>query len=257
MEGIEIKALCFEYKSGFSLHIPHLEFEMGKVYSLIGPNGAGKSTLFKLIIKSLRHYRGEINVFGRGLKSISIRDLHNIIGYCGSEKILNTNFTVHEFVSMGYFTNTGIFGLLNKKQKEWIQYLLYKFNLYELREHYLFELSSGEMKRARICKSLVNLPRVIIIDEPEEHLDLYHTHLVFENIKEIYKGRYDEVSFIFSTHNINLASKFSEEMLILKSGNILYKGKTQDGITEENIREIYNYSGQVIVWKDMKKRFVF
>lgn len=256
MAGINVKNLAFEYNSGFNLLMPSAAFETNTSYSVIGPNGAGKSTFFKILVKSLDGYAGEIELFNQKLKKISISQLRQILGYCGSEKILNLNFTVYEYVTLGFFLQTGMLGFLSQKQKDRASYLLNLFQLFDLRNRSLFQLSAGELKRIRLCKALITVPKILVIDEPEDHLDLFHLHQAFENIKTLYSEKKEHI-LIFSTHNINVASKFSENMLILQNGRVLYKGKTQNGITEENIEKIYRYKGKVIPWNDNKKRFVF
>jgi len=253
---ITIENLHFKYTTDFSLSADKVVFEKEKVYSIIGPNGAGKSTFFKILIQDLKNYEGEVTVAGKPLSHYTIPRLRSVMGYCGSEKILNLKFSVYEFVSLGFFLQTGLFGLLGKAQKERILQLLNDFDLSHLRERNLFELSAGEMKRVRLCKSMVTQPEILIIDEPEEHLDLYHIHRVFEKLTKEY-GAGTGRTLIFSTHNINIASKFSDNMLIFKQGEVLYAGATQMGITEDNLSELYNYTGTVIKWPDGKKRFVY
>ena len=133
----------------------------------------------------------------------------------------------------------------SQNDKQIVLDVLRQFDL----ENYAFrkvnELSGGERQRVLIARALAQDPKIIILDEPTSSLDLYNQLFILEIIKEM--GKQENLAVIMTIHDLNLASMFCDKLLMLKDGNVFAYGKTDDVLTEENIKTVYNVQTAVSV----------
>jgi iron complex transport system ATP-binding protein len=232
---IEIKDLSFSYNQREVLSNIDIRIEDGEIVSIIGPNGSGKTTLLRCINKVLRVKKGKILIRGQSLEHFSLRRLSTLLGYVPQRETSSFPFTVFEIVLMGRrpYINWG----LTEYDIEVVNETLGMLDLDGFSNRFFDELSGGERQRVLIARAFAQEPRVLLLDEPTTSLDLKHQLEVFDLIKEI--GKKKGVSIIYAIHDLYLAAKFSERVIMLKNGRIFVDGVPEDVITTENIRKVY------------------
>ena len=209
----------------------------GKIIALLGANGAGKTTLLKSLNASLPVAKGEIFLNGKNLNDFSRREIAKEITVIAQENETKFPVSVLEFVLAGRFAHGGNFGWETEKD---LQIAVDCLNLCDLKNYenrLMNQLSGGERQRVILARALATEAKIFLLDEPTANLDLAHQAMMFRLVRERCETR--DSSAIVITHDLNLASEFADEIILLKNGKIPAKGAPQIVLTEENLQEIF------------------
>lgn len=212
---VEVKNLTKIF-SGFKA-VDDISFELneGEVTGLLGPNGAGKTTIIHMMLDLITPDSGEICIFGKNLAN-------------NREEILNQmNFT-SPYISLPYRLtvreNLMVFAKMYniKNPKEKIDYLIELFGIKELKNKSISYLSSGELTRVGLCKSLLNDPKLLLLDEPTASLDpdisLKVRNILLKIQKEI------DTTILYTSHNMFEVEKICSKIIFLNHGKIIAEG---------------------------------
>ncbi len=232
---IEIRGLSFSYNQREVLSSIDLKIEEGEIVAIIGPNGSGKTTLLRCVNKVLKVKKGEIFIRGQSLNHFSLRKLSTLLGYVPQRETTSFPFTVFEIVLMGRrpYINWGV----AEYDIEVVNETLHMLDLDGFSNRFFDELSGGERQRVLIARAFAQQPKVLLLDEPVNSLDLKHQLEVFDLIWDV--GKKKGVSIIYAIHDLHTAARFSERVIMLKNGRIFADGAPEDVITAENIRKVY------------------
>ncbi len=210
----------------------------GKIIAVLGANGAGKTTLLKSLNGSLPIAKGEVSLDEKNLKTYSRREIAKKIAVIAQENETKFPVSVLEFVLSGRFAHGGNFGWETEKD---LQIALECLDLCDLKNYenrLMNQLSGGERQRVVLARALATQAKILLLDEPTANLDLAHQAMMFRIINERCKSC--NSSAIVITHDLNLAAEFADEIILLKNGEILAKGKPETVLTEENIFEVFD-----------------
>lgn len=238
---IELEKVCFRYNKRPILTEIDMKVDEGEIVSIIGPNGSGKTTLLRCLNKILKIKKGKISIQGEDLNQISLRRLSTLLSYVPQIETISVPFTVFEIVLMGRrpYISWGV----REFDLEVVNEVIGLLNLQGFSKRFFDELSGGERQRVLIARAFAQEPKVLLLDEPTANLDLKHQLEVFELIKEI--GKKKGVSIICAIHDLHLAARFSEKIIMLKGGKVFKEGRPEDVITPANIREVYGVEAYI------------
>ena len=189
------------------------------MFGLLGPNGAGKTTLMRLLCGILEETRGCI--FINDLKvSQHTEDFQSIIGYLPQEFGLYENMTAYEYL----YYHAMLYGIISIKERvEKVSDVLKRVNLYERKDEKLKNYSGGMKQRIGIARTLLHLPKIVVVDEPTAGLDPAE-RIRFRNfLGELSQDRI----VVFSTHIVEDISSSCNNMAVLNNGKVLYKGSPE------------------------------
>lgn len=212
--------------------------ETGKIIALLGANGAGKTTLLKSLNASLPIASGEILLDGKNLNDYSRREIAQKIAVIAQENETKFPVSVLEFVLAGRFAHGTAFGWETENDLRIAADCLNLCDLANYENRLMNQLSGGERQRVVLARALATQARILLLDEPTANLDLAHQALMFRLIKK--RCETCESAAIVITHDLNLASEFADEIILLEKGKILAKGTPQKVLTTENLREVFN-----------------
>ena len=218
------------------------DISKGELISVIGPNGSGKSTLVKCIDGILKPKSGKVSIHDKDTKNMSSKELAKIMAYVpqvSSEVFLQR---VYDTVLMG--RKPHITWGVRKKDLEIVEEIMEYMELKNLADQYLNELSGGQKQRVLIARALAQEPEILILDEPTSSLDIKHQLEVMEIAKNICRHR--KSSVIMVIHDLNLAYRYSDKLLLLKDGDVYAYGTPMDVLTQENIRMVYGVEVSVL-----------
>lgn len=232
---IEISELTFGYNHKEILCDIDIKVGKGDVVTIIGPNGSGKTTLLHCINKILKPKKGKIFIDGRNLREINLRRLSKLVGYVPQKETGSFNFTVFETVLMGRRPYIGWH--VRGNDLEVVYETLHHLNLDALRNRCVDELSGGEKQKVLIARALAQQPAAIILDEPTSNLDPKHQLEVFDLITELAKRK--GISIICAIHDLHLAARFSDRIIMLKQGRVFAEGPPRSVITQANMKAVY------------------
>lgn len=206
-------------KYGDLIAVNDLSFEVkdGEIFGLLGLNGAGKTTTFRMILGLLDDYTGNITIDG---KKISY-DITDKIGFLTEERSLLTKLTVRE--QLIYY---GVLKSMNEEKiDKKIDYWLGKFGISEYKNKKIKELSKGNQQKIQFISSIINEPKLLILDEPFSGLDPINVELFKDVILDLKKKG---TSIIFSSHRMEHVELFCEKLVVLVKGKSVINGYLSD-----------------------------
>lgn len=215
-----------------------IEGERGVLLCILGPNGAGKTTILRTLAGLLQPVKGAVYITGEEISKIDNKSLARKLSVVLTNKLPGGLMTVFEVVSMGRHPHTGFFGKLSYKDKEKILEALETVNGSYLIDRYFDELSDGEKQKILIARALVQEPDIIILDEPTSHLDIRHRLELIEILKSLSRDK--GISVILSLHEIDIALKSCDKVVLVNENTIMGYGRVEDVTNETIIKELYS-----------------
>ncbi len=228
VEGLTVKIESREVLRDVSFRV-----ERGEIVSLLGPNGSGKSTMLRTIFGILKPLRGVILFDGKSMNSIS--ETSKVIGYLPQENP-EIGLRVLDVVLLGRTPHLSGIKRAKREDVEIALKALKDVGLDGFENRRFNELSGGEKQKVMIARVFAQNPRVMLLDEPTAHLDISAQIEVLEIVRRRVR---DDCSALIAMHDINLATSFSDKILMIKNGRIAYAGTPDDVVTEETIRDVY------------------
>lgn len=200
---------------GDFLAVDDLSFEVkdGEIFGLLGVNGAGKTTTFRMITGLLDKTSGSITFNGKKI-DYSVTDK---LGFLTEERSLLTKLTVLEQAKF----YGGLKGMSDKDIENRLDYLLEKLEITEYKNKKIKELSKGNSQKVQFIMSIINSPKLLILDEPFSGLDPINIELFKRLILEL---KNEGTSIIFSSHRMEHVEYFCESLVILVHGKTVLKG---------------------------------
>jgi iron complex transport system ATP-binding protein len=247
---ITIKDLSFSYGSRKILENLNLVVGDSVVLSLVGPNGSGKTTMIKCIDRILKPKGSILLNGGRDLQSLSRQEVAKYIGYVPQSTTSVLTTTVFDTILMGRKPHMGW-----RVAEEDIDKVVDIMKLLHVEEFALkdfSELSGGQKQRVLIARALAQEPEVLLLDEPTSNLDVKHQLEALDTVRSIVKKT--EISAVMAIHDLNLAARYSDRLVMLKKGVVHAVGDPLSLLTRENIRAIFGV--EAVVMNDLDRPYV-
>lgn len=210
----------------------------GKVTSIIGPNGCGKSTLLKALSRLIEVKKGEVLLDNQNIQHQSTKEVAKKIAILPQTPTVTDSITVEELVSYGRFPHQKGFGRLSKKDKDEIEWSLNVTGITEFRHQSINDLSGGQRQRVWIAMALAQKTDIIFLDEPTTYLDISHQLEILQLVQHLNKKL--GCTIVMVLHDINQAIRFSDYLLIMKEGQIIDNGPTDQVISKEILESVFN-----------------
>lgn len=221
-----------------------LEFAEGAHSAILGPNGAGKSTLLRVLAGLMACDRGAAHVDGREIGSWQRRELARRMAFVSSAEESGFPTRVREYVGLGRNPYIGAFSPPSDADRAVVESALARTDLVSLADRFVTNLSAGELQRARVARALAQEPDILLLDEPTAHLDIGHELSVFELLTQLI----DELSLtvVSVTHNINMASRFAERIVLVREGTVVADGGPERVLTPEHLGAAFDWPVRTI-----------
>jgi ABC-type cobalamin/Fe3+-siderophores transport system ATPase subunit len=241
MSVFHAERLTFAYPHTVVRALEDVSFavERGRLLTVLGPNGSGKSTLLKLLLGALRPLSGIVSYGGRDVSAWSRAELAREIGVVTQLEDIAFPLTVRELVGMGRYPHLGPWRREGVADREAVARALERCDLLSFEQRSIATLSGGERQRARLARALAQEPRTLVLDEPTASLDIAHEMTLFELLAALVRD--DGVTVVLVTHNLNLAARYADTLLLLERGRSAATGTPADVITREHVERVYRW----------------
>ncbi|MEP6945018.1 MAG: ABC transporter ATP-binding protein [Acidobacteriota bacterium] len=234
---LEVREVTIKYEQCEVLNDVSFDLAGGKTIVLLGANGAGKTTLIRALNGTLPLAAGSITLDGRELSSLSRRETARNIAVVAQENETRFPVTVLQFVLSGRFAYGTPFGWESDDDLASANRALVECDLTAFETRLMNHLSGGERQRVVLARALAAGANILLLDEPTANLDLSHQAMMFRLVRERCITR--DCSAVVITHDLNLASEFADEIIMLKNGRIAAKGTPDQVLTAENVRNVF------------------
>lgn len=238
MFAIEINNIEFGYRESLVLKGISFNIEKGEFISIIGPNGSGKSTLLKTLNNLYVPKGGIIFVDGEEIDNYKKKDLAKKIAMVPQDTAIDYEFTVEDIVLMGRNPYKGRFQKDTEDDYKIVYEAMERTNTLYLKDRLITEISGGERQRVIIAKALAQKPSIILLDEPTSHLDINHQMDILNLLKTLNEEK--GTTIILVIHDINLASRYSDKIVLINQGKVQGIGTPEEVITINNMESTYN-----------------
>jgi len=237
-----VKGVEFSYSSTPVLEGITMELVEPEILGIVGPNGAGKSTLIRCIDGILKPQCGSILLDGTEVRSMGLMEVAKRLGYVSQSTSRTFPTTVFDTVLMGRRPHVG--WRCSERDVSKVVEVIRLMGLEELAMRDFNDLSGGQQQKVLIARALAQEPDVLLLDEPTSNLDIRHQLELMELIKGLVMG--GEISVVMAMHDLNLASRYADRILIMKGGRIFDAGRPSDVLTPDNIKSVYGVEAEVI-----------
>ena len=241
---IEVDSVFFRYHQDWVLQDVSFQVRKGEFVGVIGPNGSGKTTLLKTLYRLLTPQRGDILFDHLSLKKMSRGEIAKKIAVVAQETYPAFPFRVIEMVLMGRSPYLGHLMFESPKDLEIAKRAMEWTEILPISQRPIDELSGGERKRVYIARALAQEPEVILLDEPTTNLDIHHQVESLDLVLSL--NREKGLTILMASHDLNLASEYSDRLILLQHGRIFHMGPPEEVMTQENIEKVYGCQ----VWVD-------
>jgi iron complex transport system ATP-binding protein len=214
----------FRYQGHSVLRQATFDLEEGSCSALIGTNGVGKTTLLRIAAGVLRPASGNILLRGRPMEAIPLKELARTIALVPQHLELPFDFTVQQVVEQGRTPYIGMLRGPGRGDREAVDRALALADVSSLRHRIFNELSGGERQRVKIALGLAQQPRLLLLDEPTQSLDIGRQ---VELIDLLHFLRDEGITILASMHDLHLVDKNFSTVLLLTPGEPLTSGTPQ------------------------------
>lgn len=234
-----LKVQGLEVAYGEKKIINGLDFSVykGEFVGIIGPNGTGKSTLVKAITDIIPKSSGSIRILDHESTSISKKELAKLVAVVPQEFNIEYEFTNLDIVMMGRNPHIDRKHKKSSKDFEIVQEAMEMTNTWRFKDSLFNELSGGERQRVVVARAIAQQTNLILLDEPTSHLDVHHQLEIMELIHKLKESR--GVTVVAILHDINLAARFSDRLILLNKGKVLAEGSPDKVIHEKYLTQLY------------------
>jgi iron complex transport system ATP-binding protein len=233
--------ISFAYDGWPVLKEVSLVVEAGEFVGLIGANGSGKTTLLRALL-GLVKASGETRLCGDSLWTLDRQEIARRATMVHQDTRVDFAFTSRDIVAMGRTPYLGRFTPEGASDKEAIARAMRETGTTELAERPVTELSGGERQRVHLARALAQETLVILLDEPTANLDLAHQFEALELVRGFTRASGAALAAI---HDLTLASRFCDRLLLLSGGEIVAAGAPAVVITEENLEKHFALRARV------------
>lgn len=233
---------------GISLAIANKEF-----VGLIGPNGSGKSTLLKNIYKQYEAEEKErIWIDNKPIELIKNKDLARKMAVVTQESSVEFEFSVWEMMQLSRIAYRKIWQQPSKKDFDICEKALIKVGMLDMKERSFASLSGGEKQRVYLAMAFAQETEIIVLDEPTNNLDIGYQLMIMEMLKNE-----KDLTIFTSFHDMNLAFRFCDRIIVLDKGQIVAMGKPKEVITKELLRDIFHIDGVIYQGNEDEPMHIF
>ncbi|MFE5118148.1 ABC transporter ATP-binding protein [Streptomyces sp. NPDC056669] len=214
----------------------------GVITTIIGPNGCGKSTLLRTLTRLLKPAKGAVVLDGEDIAALRTRDVAKKLGLLPQAPVAPEGLTVADLVAKGRHPHQSWLRQWSSDDAGVVERALAMTGVSELADRPVDSLSGGQRQRVWISMTLAQGTDLLLLDEPTTYLDLAHAIDVLDLVDDLHEsGR----TVVMVLHDLNLATRYSDNLIVMRAGSILAQGHPRDVITAELLDEAFGLRAMV------------
>lgn len=243
LELWRLENVSFAYRDKPVLQGISSVLQAGRCIGILGPNGSGKSTLLDLLAGLLHPQTGSIVFQGKPLARYRRRDLARSLALVPQHFRISFDFSVREVVEMGLHPHLARFALPSFEDQQQVEKAMRQTGILALEQRPVTRLSGGEQQRVALARALAQKPQVLLLDEATASLDIRHSLALLQLLRQrVQAGAFSVVAVL---HDLNLAARFCDELLLLHKGRCQAQGPTAQILDPRILEEVYGVESEI------------
>ena len=240
---LEVRNLSFSYGENRVLEEIDLSIPENELVSVLGINGAGKSTLLKCLNRIITPQTAEIKLKSKDVQELDLVEISKLISYVPQSVRSSFSMDVFDVVLLG--RRPYINWRIGERDREVVSETLRFLNLEDFAFRKFNKLSGGERQRIIIAKAIAQEPQLFLLDEPTSDLDMKNQIQVMKKLKSLVSDSESSKSALVAIHDINIAARFSDRIILLSDGKIVADGTPIEVLTSENIAKVFGVTSEI------------
>ena len=241
---LKVKEISFSYSEEPVLHSISTNIQPGEFICVIGPNGSGKSTLLKVLAGLLKPNSGQLYFKDKNYLGYKRKQLAQSITWIPQEHSMVFPFKVSEVVLMGRHPYLSAFTFEGEDDIAIARNAMEQTQTFQFAQRNFNEISGGEKQRVVIAGAIAQEPELMILDEPTSALDIKYQIQILSILKQLNESK--KTTIILAMHDLHLASKFCNRLILLKEGKVFKDGKSKEVLQKEHIEKVYGVKVHLI-----------
>ncbi|ELY0463379.1 ABC transporter ATP-binding protein [Listeria innocua] len=242
---MEVRDVSFSY-NGTDAILKNVSFtiQKNKINTIVGPNGSGKSTLLEILARLLSPNSGKVLLEGKSIFEWKAKEFAQNVAIVHQNNILPSELTVKELLYFGRLPYKNWRMTRTKSDDVAVEKALKQTELSEKAEKFVDSLSGGERQRVFIATALAQDTPILLLDEPTTFLDMYFQLEILELVKRL--NQEENLTIVMILHDLNQALTYSDQLVVMKNGEVVAKGNPETLLTTELIAETYGVVAEVL-----------
>lgn len=238
---LELRDVTFRYpkSSQDALRGVSMAVHGGELVAVLGPNGSGKTTLVRVALGICPPTAGATTVLGRATRTWSRRAMAQVVGVVSQHEDNLFPQRVRETVLLGRYARLSSWQGERAEDLAATARALERCDAGHLADRWLWTLSGGEYQRVRIARALAQEPRLLVLDEPTASLDVRHAMELFELTRALVER--EGLTAIMVTHDVNLAARFADRIVLLADGAIAAAGTPMEVLRRDIAEQVFGW----------------
>lgn len=212
----------------------------GAVLGLLGPNGSGKSTLLGMLARVIRPTAGSASLDGRGLNEWEPSEIARVVSVVQQNSTTDQDVTVADVIDLGRIPHRRRWAQPSPADREAVAAAAHRTRITGLLDRDWQTLSGGEQQRAHLARAFAQQGQVMLLDEPTNHLDIAHQLDILATLKD------SGVSVVVALHDLNLATTYCDQVLVLHQGCAVCLGRPAEVLTADLILDVYGVEVRIL-----------
>jgi iron complex transport system ATP-binding protein len=214
-----------------------LSIPAGQFLALAGPNGSGKTTLLRSALGFLHPSEGSLEVFGRPSEDLEVLERARWVSWVPQMESPRDDVRLYDYVLYGRFPYHGPLDAETAQDHAIAQQALREVGLWDRAQDGILSLSGGERQRAILARALAQTTPLLLLDEPTSHLDIAHQLDLFTRVRSLSRER--GVTVVAAIHDLNLATRFADRIVVLSRGRVVADGRPQEVLSADLLARVW------------------
>lgn len=206
----------------------------GEVVGIVGPNGSGKTTFLLSLNRALNAAGGRVLIDGADVATMKRRRIARQVAVVAQENETALPLSVRDSVALGRLASSSMLNYGDAEDTALVDEALARVDLGSLADRLITRISGGERQRAMVARAIAQRATHLLLDEPTNHLDLHHQFSLLELVREL------ECTTVIVLHDLNLAARFCDRVVLLDHGRVVAAGEPAEVLTPERVGPIYH-----------------
>lgn len=242
LPAVDARSLSFSVDAVKLLDRVDVSAESGQFVGLIGPNGAGKSTLLRAVSNVLSYQEGSVSLHGADLTTLPAREVAELLALVPQIAPYTQGFTAFELVLMGRYPHLGRFQVEGQSDDRIARNAMRLTETDQFETRTIETLSGGERQRVFLARAVAQQPQVLLLDEPTSNLDVLHQLKILTLVRQLVD---DGLTAIAAIHDLNLAARFCDRLVLISGGRVVADGPAEDVLTPELIESAFGVESAI------------